>query len=159
MQIPIPRVRRASTRKITIRATLSLFKFVRTLISPLSAMLTLFIEKNAYTSGGAENLYGKILSILHTAYTRKITIKDIASECHYSPSFVSRYFKKKSGLCVNEYLAKIRMEKARELLLGSDMRIEDIAASLGFSDTNYFISSFSKFYGEPPKRYKNANKA
>lgn len=134
------------------------FEFVKTLVMPLSAMLTLFIEKNSSSGVGAENLYGRILSILHTGYTRKIKISDIASECHYSTSFISRYFKEKSGLTVNEYLRKIRMDKAKKLLLSTEMTVEDIAASVGFFDTNYFISFFSSYYGEPPKRYKNANK-
>ncbi len=134
------------------------FNFVKTLIEPLSCMLTLFIEKSSSSAAGAENLYGKILSLLHTGYTQKIKIGDIADKCHYSPSFISRYFKKKSGVTVSEYLAALRMEKAKKLLLNSDMRIEDIAASVGFFDTNYFISFFSRYYGCPPKRYKNANK-
>lgn len=79
-------------------------------------MLALFVEKNSSTGVGAENLYGKILSILHTGYTRKIKISDITSECHYSTSFISRYFKEKSGMTVNEYLRKIRMEKAKNCL-------------------------------------------
>ena len=121
-------------------------------------MLTLFIEKRISLSAEPENLYGKILSVLHVGYTRKLNISDIAAECHYSPSFISRYFKEKSGETINGYLKKIRMEKAKKLLLISDMSIEDVAASVGFSDTNYFISFFSKYYGEPPKRYRNANK-
>ena len=131
-------------------------EFVRTLIEPLSLMLTLFIEKHNFE--GTENLYGKILSILHTGYTRKIKISDVAAQCHYSPSFICRYFKKRSGVTVGEYLASLRMTKAEKLLIQSDMRIEDIAASVGFFDTNYFISFFSSYYGMPPKQYRNVNK-
>ena len=134
------------------------FEFVKTLIAPLSAMLTLYIEKHTSVYASGDDLYGKILSILHLGYTRKIRISDIARECHYSASFISRYFKEKSGETVNGYLKRLRMEKARKLLCESAMRIEDIAASLGFSDTNYFISSFSAYYGEPPKKYRNVNK-
>ena len=39
-----------------------------------------------------------------------------------------------------------------------DMSIEEIGASVGFSDTNYFISFFSSYYGMPPKRYRKENK-
>ena len=133
------------------------FELVKTLILPLSSMLTLYIEKNS-VSLAEENLHGKILSIIHTGYTRKLTVSEIAAACHYSTSCINRYFKEKSGETINEYLTKTRMKKARQLLLNSEMSIEDIAASTGFSDTNYFISSFSRFYGLPPKKYKNANK-
>ena len=133
--------------------------FVKTLIDPLSAMLSLFIEKNNLKSLDSENLYGGILSILHVEYARKITISDIASKCHYSVSFVSRHFKEKSGKTINEYLNDIRMEKAKRLLCESDMRIEDIGAFVGFSDTNYFISRFSKYYKISPKKYRSTNKS
>ncbi|MBR5140757.1 MAG: helix-turn-helix transcriptional regulator, partial [Clostridia bacterium] len=116
----------------------------------------LFIEKMGGI--GCENLYGKILSILHTGYMRKIRISDIAAECHYSASFISRYFKEKGKKTVNEYLFNLRMEKAGELICNSDMRIEDISASVGFSDANYFISCFSSHFGISPKKYRNANK-
>ena len=132
------------------------FDYIRTLIMPLCAMLTVLIEKNGFRGGGA-GLYGKILSIIHTCYTRKLTIAEIAGECHYSPAYVTRVFKEKSGMTVNAYISKIRMEKARELLVNSEMSLEDVAASVGFSDTNYFIASFSACYGKPPKRFKKDN--
>jgi len=149
--------RLSSLAKEELSSDIPDFEFVKTLIEPLSAMLTLYIEKHSLVYSG-DDLYGKILSILHLGYTRKIRISDIAGECHYSTSFISRYFKEKSGETVNGYLKRLRMEKARKLLEDSTMRIEDIAASLGFSDTNYFISSFSSYYGKPPKQYRNANK-
>ena len=151
--------RLSSLTKEALSENIPDFELVKTLVTPLSAMLTLQVEKNSSETVGAEGLYGKILSILHTAYTRKISVSEIASECHYSPSFISRYFKKKSGMTVNEYLAKIRMEKAEQLLVNTDMRLEEIAASVGFSDTNYFISFFSSYFGKPPKTYRNVNKS
>lgn len=127
---------------------------VKTLIEPLCAMLTLFLESGEQN----ENLYGRILSILHTGYMRKIKISDIADKLHYSESFISRTFKERSGTTINAYLSALRMQKAKELLIKTDMRLEDIAASCGFSDTNYFITSFSKAYKISPKKYRNANK-
>ena len=127
---------------------------VKTLIEPLCAMLTLLLESGEQN----ENLYGRILSILHTGYMRKIKISDIADKLHYSESFISRTFRVRSGVTVNAYLTDLRIKKAHELLLKTDMRLEDIAASCGFSDTNYFISSFSKNYKISPKRYRNVNK-
>lgn len=141
--------------KAELKESIPSFSFVKTLIEPLGAMLTLLIEKNGAVGTGGESLYGKILSILHTEYTRKLKISDIAAECHYSTAFISRYFKNKSGITVNEYLKILRMKKAESLLLNTEMRIEDVAASVGFTDTNYFISFFSDYYGIPPKKYRS----
>lgn len=124
------------------------------LIEPLSAMLTLLLEHSATNLGSGSDIYGRILSILHNDYSARLTVGDIAASCHYSPSFISRHFKKMSGESINSYLFRLRMERAEELLLNRNMPLEDIAAAVGFSDTNYFISSFSKHFGLPPKKYK-----
>ena len=144
----------SKTAKAELKREIPPIEFVATLILPLSAMMTLTVEKNGTPNLGSDPLYGKILSILHTRYTRKITVGEIANECHYSASFIHRYFKKKSGVTVNEYLKKLRMERAAYLLLNTEMKLEDVAASVGFSDTNYFISFFSSYYKKPPKQYK-----
>lgn len=132
-------------------------RYLKMLIEPLSATLTLLFEHTGGPLGKGTEIYGKILSILHNDYSGKLTVSDIASACHYSPSFISRYFKKISGESISTYLFRLRMEKAEELLLKRNMSIEDIASAVGFSDTNYFISSFSRHFGLPPKKYKAAH--
>ena len=130
--------------------------FIKTLIAPLGAMLTLLIEHSEAVADEPKEVYGKVLSIIHTEYTKRLTVEDIAKKCHYSKSFISRRFRERSGMTVNAYLNSLRMEKAKKLLLESEMRIEDIAVSVGFSDTNYFIAFFSRFYGLPPGQYRKA---
>jgi AraC-like DNA-binding protein len=134
-------------------------KFLKTVITPLAAMLSILIRKEEAANGHKEEAYGKILSIIHSGYSQKIRISDIAAKCHYSVSFVGRLFKENSGISLNKYLFNLRMQKAKELILDSNMRIEDVACAVGFSDTNYFISAFSKYYKAPPKKYRNANKS
>ena len=134
-------------------------KFVKTLIDPLCAMLTLLIEKEEGYKGAGAEVFGKMLSILHTGYAQKLRISDIAEQCHYSEAFVSRHFKKMTGKSIGKYLMDLRMKKANELLLSSCMSIEDIGAACGFSDTNYFISCFSKKFGTPPKKYRIISKS
>ena len=59
-------------------------------------------------------------------------------------------------MTVGEYLQDIRMKKARELLLKTDMQISEISEACGFSDTNYFIACFSERFGTPPKKFRKA---
>lgn len=129
---------------------------VKTLIEPLAAMLVLLFQSTAERCepSGDGYVYGHIISYLHNNLSEKILLSDVAKFCHYSPSFVARLFKARSGKTVNEYLRDIRMKKARELLIGTDMQISEIAEACGFSDTNYFIACFSRYYGSPPKRLR-----
>ncbi len=131
-------------------------KTVRTLIEPLSAMLTLlFINKTEEAAPSGDGyVYGHIISYLHNHIDERILLSDIADFCHYSPSFITRLFKARSGMTINEYLQDIRMKKARDLLLKTDMQISEISEACGFSDTNYFIACFSRQYGTPPKRFR-----
>ena len=130
---------------------------VKTLIDPLCAMLVLYIEKNAESRPLPQEIYGKILSIIHTGYSRKLRLTDIAAQCHYSVAFICRYFKNVSGESIGEYLHNVRMQKALKLILESKMPIGDVASACGFSDANYFISAFSNYYGSPPGKYRREN--
>ena len=129
---------------------------VKTLIDPLVAMLVLLFRDGgeAAAPSGDGYIYGHIVSYLHNHIGEKILLADVANFCHYSPSFVARLFKKRSGMTVNDYLKDIRLKKARELLIKTDMQIPEIAEACGFSDTNYFISCFSRKYGTPPKKFR-----
>ena len=129
---------------------------VRTLIEPLAAMLALlFINKTEEAAPSGDGyVYGHIVSYLHNHIGERILLSDIAEFCHYSPSFITRLFKSRSGMTINEYLQDIRMKKARDLLLKTDMQISEISEACGFSDTNYFIACFSERYGTPPKRFR-----
>ena len=131
---------------------------VRTLIEPLAAMLALlFINKSEEAAPSGDGyVYGHIVSYLHNHIDEKILLSDVARFCHYSPSFVTRLFKSRSGMTVGEYLQNIRMKKARELLLKTDMQISEISEACGFSDTNYFIACFSERFGTPPKKFRKA---
>ena len=131
-------------------------ELVRTLIEPLAAMLALLFKDGGEASApsGDGYIYGHIVSYLHNHISEKILLSDVARACHYSPSFVARLFKARAGVTVGDYLKDIRLKKARDLLLRTDMQIPEIADACGFSDTNYFISCFSRRFGKPPKRFR-----
>ncbi|MFQ9704031.1 MAG: helix-turn-helix domain-containing protein [Enterocloster clostridioformis] len=73
-----------------------------------------------------------------------------------SLTYLSHFFKEYLGIPFQEYLAKIRCEKARQLLLLTDFPLLDICMSCGFSDSKYFNSGFRRQHrlfpqGVPPK--------
>src|SRR5882724_5597572 len=53
-----------------------------------------------------------------------------------------------------DYLLVVRMEKAKELLVETDMSIEDIGESVGYSDKHSFSKAFKKYSGQPPASYR-----
>ncbi|WFA08097.1 response regulator [Tissierella sp. Yu-01] len=87
-------------------------------------------------------------------YMNSITLEDVGAYIGFNPSYFSSLFKKETGFSFVEYLSKIRMEKAKELLVESDLRIQDICLMVGYNDVKYFSKLFIKYTGLKPKEYR-----
>lgn len=84
----------------------------------------------------------------------QLTLKDLAPQLGFSPSYLSVLIKKKLGLPFQEYLIQERMKKAKLLLLTTDLKIYEIADQVGFEDMNYFSQRFKQVVGVTPRQYK-----
>ncbi|MCW3789512.1 two-component regulator propeller domain-containing protein [Plebeiibacterium sediminum] len=80
--------------------------------------------------------------------------EQLAQSLRISTRQLSRKIKAITGNTVHEYITKVRMEKASELLLESNLNITEIAFQLGFSEQSNFSRSFSKYFGCSPSKYK-----
>ena len=69
-----------------------------------------------------------------------------------SRSHVHRKLVEQTGLSCSEFIQKIRLEKAKELLVNTNHSINEIAFKVGYTDANYFSRSFSKIYGIAPSQ-------
>lgn len=85
---------------------------------------------------------------------QNITIQKIASQVYMNPTYFCEYFKSQTGETVLDYVTRIRMEKARELLLTTNLKIYVVSEMVGYTDTKYFTKLFKKQYGETPSKYK-----
>lgn len=97
-----------------------------------------------------------IATYLHSNYATKISAKTLAEMTHYTYSYFSCAFKEVFGVPLTKYLLDIRISKASTLLRTTDMNITEIAASSGFSDTNYFARAFKKEAGCSPSEYRKS---
>ena len=84
----------------------------------------------------------------------RLTLKDLALQLGFSPSYLSVLIKKTLGLPFQEYLIQERMKKAKLLLLTTDLKIYEIADQVGFEDMNYFSQRFKQVVGVTPRQYK-----
>jgi two-component system response regulator YesN len=84
---------------------------------------------------------------------QKITLEEVAAHLHLNPSYFSRLFKKETGENFIEYVTRIKMEKAKELLDGSDKTMETISQMLGYENKGYFVKLFKQHYGMLPSRF------
>lgn len=89
-----------------------------------------------------------------------ISLEKLCNEFHYQADYYNRLIKKNTGLTYSEYLKKMRMDKAKNLLINTNMSVQDILSYVGYQCHSYFYKSFYEETGLTPAEYrKNHNKA
>lgn len=83
-----------------------------------------------------------------------ISLKYLADEFHLSGPYISQLFKNEIGVNFLAYLTNIRMEKAKKLLLTTDMPVTEIADEVGFHDYRVFSKVFKKAENATPSQYR-----
>ena len=92
---------------------------------------------------------------INSNYSRDISLDDVSRTVNISPYYFSKIFKDETGEGFVEYLTRIRMDKAKELLTTSEYSMKEICAMVGYADPNYFSRSFKKNVGVTPTEYKD----
>lgn len=95
-----------------------------------------------------------ICNYINENYSEKITLNAIADSVGFSKYYISRLFKQHMGVTIIDYLIKVRLDKAKELLGKGDYSIKQISFMIGYSDPNYFTWSFKKYLGVSPIKYR-----
>lgn len=75
----------------------------------------------------------------------------LAEYAGLSTGYLCTVFKEETGITINRYIREVRMEKAKEFLENSNMKITQIARKVGFSNSSYFCRSFREFFGTTPE--------
>ncbi|WP_127593264.1 response regulator transcription factor [Paenibacillus lautus] len=96
----------------------------------------------------------RLLEYIQDHYADPITLTGVARQFHFNASYLSSYFAAYNGEGFSEYLNKIRLEKAMELLMTTEHTISDISASVGYSDQSYFTKVFKKQTGISPSQFR-----
>ncbi len=97
----------------------------------------------------------KAIDYINSHYSEPIGLSNIALYVHLNPEYFSRLFKEETGKNFNNYLAEIRLDKAINLLKNTDMRVNEIAQSVGYPNLSYFSTIFKKHLGVGPFDYRN----
>ncbi|WP_176541104.1 MULTISPECIES: AraC family transcriptional regulator [unclassified Bacillus (in: firmicutes)] len=98
----------------------------------------------------------KVVIKIQDNYMYDISLESCADEVGTNPYSLSKAFKQIIGINFIDYLTQLRIEKAKELLIHSDMKINDIAESVGYRHS-YFNRIFKKQIGVPPSQYRKLN--
>jgi len=95
-----------------------------------------------------------VIQFMNSNLQRRISLTELAEVANLSPSHLSRIFKDQTKLSQGEYLIRLRMEKARHLLVTSLLSIKQIMALVGYSDRSNFLRHFKRHFGLLPSEYR-----
>ena len=93
----------------------------------------------------------KAIKYIEDNYNNHISLIDVAKHIYLSHEYFSRLFKEEVGENFSTYLTLYRMNKARELIKGTDMKISQIAMEVGYSNPGYFSKNYKKYMGTSPE--------
>ncbi|CAM3744612.1 AraC family transcriptional regulator [Rahnella bruchi] len=119
----------------------------------LSHALDLF-SSSVQTVSRSQALFAAIRQYIEEHYREPLTRDSVAKAFYISPNYLSHLFQKSGGVGLNEYLNYVRLEQAKNLLKGYDMKVREVAHACGFIDSNYFCRQFRKSTERSPSEYR-----
>lgn len=124
--------------------------FVRKIIEPYLHQL------EAVRQTENKRLIQEVAEYIDGHYMEELSLEHCAEQFAANPFQLSRAFKQEAGLNFVDYVTKVRVDKSKELLLQSDLKINDIAEKVGYNPS-YFIKVFKKSEGMTPRHYRVRN--
>jgi AraC-like DNA-binding protein len=100
-----------------------------------------------------------LLDYIKERCRENLTATSLANRCYYTAEHFSRRFKKLAGKTFKEYLCESRLEYSVKQLLSSDMTVDEIFASSGFTSRGEFFRKFEEKYGVTPAQYRKNQKS
>lgn len=96
----------------------------------------------------------QVIRYIHEHYRESVTLEVLAQFFNYSAPYLSKQFRRKTGFSIIDYLIKARVDKAMDLLVKTNMSIQEAAESVGYTDVSYFARVFRKHAGMSPKQFR-----
>lgn len=115
------------------------------------------LERSSGNNHSQLGIVKEIQDYVQTHYKDDIHLEHLAREVYFvDPGYLSRLFKKRTGMGFSQYVLSIRMHKARHLLRHEgNLSIAEIAGEVGYNESSYFIQMYKRHYGETPGQYRN----
>lgn len=92
---------------------------------------------------------------IYENYKEDISLPQIANHVNLNPFYFSKMFKKRTGETFSDFVMRIRIEQAKQLMQDERLNLKEISYEVGYKDPNYFSRVFKKYTNESPKQYRN----
>lgn len=120
--------------------------------------IAILIAKKCFAQKHSDDPVSRIMLYMQDHMTDELTVEQLSELIYVSKSYLSRIFKKQTGVSLIEYLRLIRVETAKALLVSSNTSIEEISYIIGYNSPKYFCRAFRICTGMSPREFKTVNK-
>jgi two-component system response regulator YesN len=108
----------------------------------------------AYPDTEIDHRVKMVIRFIEENRDRQLSLNEIARFINVSPWHLCRLFRTGTGTSVNQYLLNLRMQKAKELLANTCLRVKEIMNQVGIRDESHFARTFKKLFGVSPSQYR-----
>ena len=124
----------------------------------LQELLSIIARKYALRETGVssfgESRINRVCQVLYEHSQNPPSAGELAALCCLSESRFTHLFREATGKSLQDFIASLRMEKAKELLSATDMPVREVGEMVGYSDQNYFSRRFKSMVGLSPREYR-----
>jgi two-component system response regulator YesN len=83
-----------------------------------------------------------------------LSLEEVASSARISPGYLSRLLKLETGFSFVDYLARVRINKAVQMMSDPSVKVYEVAEAVGYQSQHYFSRAFKRVFGRPPVEYR-----
>lgn len=130
------------------------FQSVQEVMVLIKSLITDMEQRMEERGSVSRNEVSRAKSYIYEHYNENLSVEVLADLVYLSPGYFSYIFKKETGENVSRFIRAYRMEKAKELLTGTNKKIVQICEETGFSNVSYFCKSFREYCGCSPEQYR-----
>lgn len=99
-------------------------------------------------------LINKTIDFINNNYQDDLSLDKISEVIFLSPRYLNTIFKSEMGMTIFDYITDLRMEKAKELIVNYNKKIQDVAYEVGYNSVQSFLRLFKKYYKMTPVEFR-----
>jgi YesN/AraC family two-component response regulator len=111
-------------------------------------------EATTWRSTAESPIVTRAREYIEANHAEELSLRQVAQAVHVSAFYLCKLFKKATGINFTEFVSRIRLEKAKQLLLNQNLRVSEIAYEVGFQSLTHFNRTFKKVMGQSPTEYR-----
>ncbi len=153
-QVDVKRLEEAyfQTRVVTKKQYESILRLLTIFAQHLSALSNQLVVEQAGTESPAMT---KAKGLIAERHAEKLSLAEVAGAVNMSAFYFCKSFKKATGMTFTDYVARVRVEKVKSMLLNPQMRVSEAAYAAGFQSLSQFNRVFRRVAGESPTVYRD----